>query len=119
VVTKFVGEYTHDIISQDKVFHHYSHRKQHRTEVAMSYIQKLSQEGITPNISRVLNVIYGSQDGSQITPQQCSNHIRTIRMTSTMSASLSLEIFQDQRATNPNFYFAMEVDHLGMMRSEF
>ena len=108
VVIKFVGEHTHDITSPNKVFHHYSHRKQHRIKVARSYIQKLSQEGITLNISRVPHVTYGSQNGSQITPQQCSDHIRTIRKNNIGNECISIiRNFQDRRATDPDFYFVM------------
>lgn len=122
VVTKFVGEHTHDITSPNKVIHHYSHRKQHRTMVARSYIQRLSEEGITAsNISRVLNVTYGSQDGSpHFTPQQCTDHIRKTRKNNIGNECISIiKNFQDRRATDSDFYFAMEVDHLGMMRSVF
>ena len=107
VASKFVGEHTHDITSPDKVIHHYSHKKQYRSELAKSYIQKLSRGISASNISKVLNVTYGSQGCSpHFTAQQCTDHIRTIRKNNMGNECISIiSNFRDQRATDPDFYF--------------
>ncbi|XP_020254149.1 protein FAR1-RELATED SEQUENCE 5-like [Asparagus officinalis] len=102
-VTKFISEHVHPLTSPDKVMHYHSHKQRHRSKHCINLIELLHEEGMRPsNIKKVLNVGYQGQDAEQVTTQQMIDLIRKTR-----------------KESDPNFYFSMEVDHFGTLRSVF
>ncbi|XP_020257250.1 protein FAR1-RELATED SEQUENCE 5-like [Asparagus officinalis] len=144
IVSKLVNEHTnHKLTSPDKVKNHYSHRKLHRTKGCRSLIDSLHEEGLPPatisrvinvrslidslheeglppaTISRVINVGNGNRE-EIVTPQQCSDHIRKQRKNNMGNECiLVIQKFIDKRTFDPDFYFAIELDTTGTMRSVF
>ncbi|XP_020245275.1 protein FAR1-RELATED SEQUENCE 5-like [Asparagus officinalis] len=121
VVSKFVNEHTnHELTSPDKVKNHYSHRKLYRTKGCQSLIESLHEEGLPPaTISRVINVGSGNRE-EIVTSQQCSDHIRKQRKNNMGNECiLVIQKFIDKRTFDPDFYFAIELDTTGTMRSVF
>ncbi|XP_020268731.1 protein FAR1-RELATED SEQUENCE 5-like [Asparagus officinalis] len=120
-VTKFIAEHVHALTSPDKVAHHYSHKQRHRSKTCRSFIDSLHEEGMKPStINRVVNVFFKGEDDERVTTQQVIDHIRTTRHNNIGTECLTIvRHFQDRRESDPDFYFAMEVDHLGIMRSVF
>ncbi|XP_020262591.1 protein FAR1-RELATED SEQUENCE 5-like [Asparagus officinalis] len=120
-VTKFISEHVHPLTSPNKVMHHHSHKQRHRSKHCISLIELLHEEGMKPsNIKKVLNVGYQGQDVEQVTTQQMIDHIRKARQSNIGCEYLNIiRHFQDRKESDPDFYFAMEVDHFGTLRSVF
>ncbi|XP_020245063.1 protein FAR1-RELATED SEQUENCE 5-like [Asparagus officinalis] len=120
-VTKFISEHVHPLTSPDKVMHHHSHKQRHRSKHCISLIELLHEEGMKPStIKKVLNVGYQGQDAEQVTTQQMIDHIRKTRQSNIGCECLNIiRHFQDRKESDPDFYFAMEVDHFGTLRSVF
>ncbi|XP_020245169.1 protein FAR1-RELATED SEQUENCE 5-like [Asparagus officinalis] len=122
IVTKFEAEHpTHLLSSPDKVFNHYSHRQSHRSKTCKRIIENLSEEGMAPStIARVYNVVSKSIDEEYITAQQCIDHIRTRRKNNIDNECISIiKNFQDRKEIDPEFYFSIELDQTGTLRSVF
>lgn len=118
-VNAFVEEHTNpEFSSADKVKMHRSQKQFHRSKAVKRSIGSMFNTGIRPStISRVINAS-GNND-EVVTPQQC-NYIRTLRQNNIGQECLSIiQHFQSKAAHDPDFYFAMEVDSIGQMRSIF
>ncbi|XP_020249141.1 protein FAR1-RELATED SEQUENCE 5-like [Asparagus officinalis] len=101
--------------------HHHSHKQRHRSKHCTSLIEMLHEEGMRPsNIKKMPNVGYQGQDAEQVTTQQMIDHIRKTRQSNIGCECLHIiRHFQDRKESDPDFYFAMEVDHFGTLRSVF
>ncbi|XP_020262820.1 protein FAR1-RELATED SEQUENCE 5-like [Asparagus officinalis] len=120
-VTGFVEEHTNYVLSSpDKAKMHRSHQQFYKTERCKKLIDSLREEGMPPStISRVINATNG-RDGEFVTSQQCIDHIRTQRVNNIGHECISIiRHFQSMTANDPEFYFAIEVDSSGQMRSVF
>ncbi|XP_020263275.1 protein FAR1-RELATED SEQUENCE 5-like [Asparagus officinalis] len=120
-VTGFVEEHTNHVLSSpDKAKMHRSHQQFHKTQRCKKLIDSLREEGMPPStISRVINATNG-RDGDFVTSQQCIDHIRTQRINNIGHECISIiRHFQSMTANDPEFYFAIEVDSSGQMRSVF
>ncbi|XP_020271473.1 protein FAR1-RELATED SEQUENCE 5-like [Asparagus officinalis] len=120
-VTGFVEEHTNHVLSSpDKAKMHRSHQQFHKTQRCKKLIDSLREEGMPPStISRVINATNG-RDGELVTSQQCIDHIRTQRVNNIGHECISIiRHFQSMTANDPEFYFAIEVDSSGQMRSVF
>ncbi|XP_020262384.1 protein FAR1-RELATED SEQUENCE 5-like [Asparagus officinalis] len=120
-VTKFISEHVHPLTSLDKVMHHHSHKQRHRSKHCISLIELLHEEGMRPsNIKKMPNVGYQGQDAEQVTTQQMIDHVRKTRQSNIGCECLNIiRHFQDRKESDPDFYFAMEVDQFGTLRSVF
>ncbi|XP_020263351.1 protein FAR1-RELATED SEQUENCE 5-like [Asparagus officinalis] len=120
-VTGFVEEHTNHVLSSpDKAKMHRSHQQFHKTKRCKKLIDSLREEGMPPStISRVINATNG-REGELVTPQQCIDHIRTQRDNNIGHECISIiRHFQSKATNDPGFYFAIEVDGSGQMRSVF
>ncbi|XP_020270767.1 protein FAR1-RELATED SEQUENCE 7-like [Asparagus officinalis] len=62
----------------------------------------------------------GIIDEEYITAQQCIDHIRTIRKNNIGNECISIiKNFQDRKEIDPEFYFSIELDQSGTIRSVF
>ncbi|XP_020270396.1 protein FAR1-RELATED SEQUENCE 5-like [Asparagus officinalis] len=120
-VTGFVEEHINHVLSSpDKAKMHRSHQQFHKTQRCKKLIDSLREEGMPPStISRFINATNG-REGEIVTPQQCIDHIRTQRVNNIGHECISIICyFQSMTANDPEFYFAIEVDSSGQMRSVF
>ncbi|XP_020262590.1 protein FAR1-RELATED SEQUENCE 5-like [Asparagus officinalis] len=120
-VTGFVEEHTNHVLSSpDKAKMHRSHQQFHKSQSCKRLIESLQEEGMPPStISRVINATTG-REGELVTPQQCIDHIRYQRVNNIGHEFISIiKHFQSLTANDPEFYFAIEVDSSGQMRSVF
>ncbi|XP_020244988.1 protein FAR1-RELATED SEQUENCE 7-like [Asparagus officinalis] len=120
-VTGFVEEHTNHVLSSpDKAKMHRSHQQFHKTQRCKKLIDSLREECMPPStISRVINAT-NARDGELVTSQQCIDHIRTQRVNNIGHECISIiRHFQSMTANDPEFYFAIEVDSSGQMRSVF
>ncbi|XP_020266058.1 protein FAR1-RELATED SEQUENCE 5-like [Asparagus officinalis] len=120
-VMGFIEEYTNHVLSSpDKAKMHRSHQQFHKTQRCKKLIDILQEEGMPPfTISRVINATNG-REGELVTPQQYIDHIRTQRVNNIGHECISIiRHFQSATANDPEFYFAIEVDSSGQMRSVF
>ncbi|XP_020269470.1 protein FAR1-RELATED SEQUENCE 5-like [Asparagus officinalis] len=120
-VTGFVEEHTNHVLSSpDKAKMHRSHQQFHKSQSCKRLIESLQEEGMPPStISRVINATTG-REGELVTPQQCIDHIRYQRVNNIGHECISIiKHFQSLTANDPEFYFAIEVDSSGQMRSVF
>ncbi|XP_020253824.1 protein FAR1-RELATED SEQUENCE 5-like [Asparagus officinalis] len=120
-VTGFVEEHTNHVLSSpDKAKMHRSHQQFHKTQRCKKLIDSLREEGMPPStISRVINATNG-RDDEFVTSQQCIDHIRTQRVNNIGHECISIiRHFQSMTANDPEFYFVIEVDSSGQMRSVF
>ncbi|XP_020252347.1 protein FAR1-RELATED SEQUENCE 5-like [Asparagus officinalis] len=120
-VTGFIEEHTNHVLSSpDKAKMHRSHQQFHKTQRCKKLIDSLREEGMPPStISRVINATNG-REGELVTSQQCIDHIRTQRVNNIGHECISIiRHFQSATANDPEFYFAIEVDSSGQMRSVF
>ncbi|XP_020245303.1 protein FAR1-RELATED SEQUENCE 5-like [Asparagus officinalis] len=120
-VTGFVEEHTNHVLSSpDKAKMHRSHQQFHKSQSCKKLIESLQEEGMPPStISRVINATTG-REGELVTPQQCIDHIRYQRVNNIGHECISIiKHFQSMTANDPEFYFAIEVDSSGQMRSVF
>ncbi|XP_020267021.1 protein FAR1-RELATED SEQUENCE 5-like [Asparagus officinalis] len=120
-VTGFVEEHTNHVLSSpDKAKMHRSHQQFHKTQRCKKLIDSLREEGMPHStISRVINATNG-QDGEFVTSQQCIDHIRTQRVNNIGHECIYIiRHFQSMTSNDPEFYFAIEVDSSGQMRSVF
>ncbi|XP_020263278.1 protein FAR1-RELATED SEQUENCE 5-like [Asparagus officinalis] len=120
-VTGFVEEHTNHVLSSPvKAKLHISHQQFHKSQSCKKLIESLQEEGIPPStISRVINATTG-REGELVTPQQCIDHIRYQRVNNIGHECISIiKHFQSMTANDPEFYFAIEVDSSGQMRSVF
>ncbi|XP_020258026.1 protein FAR1-RELATED SEQUENCE 5-like [Asparagus officinalis] len=120
-VTGFVEDHTNHVLSSpDKAKIHRSHQQFHKTQICKKLIESLQKEGIPPStISCVINATNG-RGGELVTPQQCIDHIRTQRVNNIGHECISIiRYFQSKTVNDPKFYFAIEVDSSGQMRSVF
>ncbi|XP_020259008.1 protein FAR1-RELATED SEQUENCE 5-like [Asparagus officinalis] len=120
-VTGFVEEHTNHVLSSpDKAKMHRSHQQFHKSQSCKRLIESLQEEGMPPStISRVINATTG-REGELVTPQQCIDHIRYQRVNNIGHECISIiKHFQSMTANDPEFYFAIEVDSNGQMRSVF
>ncbi|XP_020268934.1 protein FAR1-RELATED SEQUENCE 5-like [Asparagus officinalis] len=99
---------------------HISHQQFHKTQRCKKLIDSLREEGMPPStISRVINATNG-RDGELVTSQQCIDHIRTQKVNNIGHECISIiRHFQSMTVNDPEFYFAIEVDSSGQMRSVF
>ncbi|XP_020272034.1 protein FAR1-RELATED SEQUENCE 5-like [Asparagus officinalis] len=143
-VTGFVEEHTNHVLSSpDKAKMHRSHQQFHKSQSCKKLIESLQEEGMPPStISHVINVTTG-REGELVTPQQCIDHIRYQRVTTGREGELVtpqqcidhiryqrvnnighecisiIKHFQSMTVNDLEFYFAIEVDSSGQMRSVF
>ncbi|XP_020263288.1 protein FAR1-RELATED SEQUENCE 5-like [Asparagus officinalis] len=120
-VTEFVEEHTNHVLSSpDKAKMHRSHQQFHKTQRCKKLIDSLREEGMPPStISRVINATNG-RESELVTSQQCIDHIRTQRVNNIGHECISIiRHFQSATANDPEFYFAIEVDSSGQIRSVF
>ncbi|XP_020266583.1 protein FAR1-RELATED SEQUENCE 5-like [Asparagus officinalis] len=120
-VIGFIEDHTnHMLSSPDKAKMHKSHQQFHRSKMCKKMIQCFQEEGITPStISRVINATSGREDES-VTPQQCIDYMKTQRHNNIGNECIFvIQHFQRKAANDADFYFALEVDCTGQMRSVF
>ncbi|XP_020263101.1 protein FAR1-RELATED SEQUENCE 5-like [Asparagus officinalis] len=120
-VIGFIEDHTnHMLSSPDKAKMHRSQQQFHRSKRCKKIIQCLQEEGITPStISRVINATSGRED-ELVTPQQCIDYMKTQRHNNIGNECISvIQYFQRKAASDADFYFALEVDCTGQMRSVF
>ncbi|XP_020249983.1 protein FAR1-RELATED SEQUENCE 5-like [Asparagus officinalis] len=120
-VTGFIEEHTNHVLSSpDKAKMHRSHQQFHKTQRCKKLIDSLQEEGMPPStISRVINATNG-REGEIVTSQQCIDHIRTQRVNNIGHECISIiRHFQSATANDPEFYFAIEIDSSGQLRSVF
>ncbi|XP_020258759.1 protein FAR1-RELATED SEQUENCE 5-like [Asparagus officinalis] len=117
----FIEEHTNHVLSSpDKAKMHRSHQQFHKTQRCKKLIDSLREEGMPPStISHVINATNG-REGELVTSQQCIDHIRTQRVNNIGHECISIiRYFQSATANDPEFYFVIEVDSSGQMRSVF
>ncbi|XP_077246394.1 protein FAR1-RELATED SEQUENCE 5-like [Tasmannia lanceolata] len=116
----FVEEHCHDLTSPLKTRLHHSHNTLHKKALCKNLMDKMHSDGFGPSgIARAINA---SNDGSSsaLTPDQVSSHLRAHRANNMGRESATVaNQFQQKRAEDPNFQFAMEIDVDGNLRSMF
>ncbi|XP_077225662.1 protein FAR1-RELATED SEQUENCE 5-like [Tasmannia lanceolata] len=119
VVTSFEPKHCHDLTSPTRRGMHRSHNKFVKNMVCKNLMEKLSDHGVKPcNIARVCTSASGG--GSGVTANQVVSHLRVRRRNNMgQEAFLIARQFLEKQAEDPNFYFAMEMDDIGNLRSMF
>ncbi|XP_077249472.1 protein FAR1-RELATED SEQUENCE 7-like [Tasmannia lanceolata] len=108
-----------DLTSPTRRGMHHSHNKFVKNMVCKNLMEKISDHGVKPcNIARVCTSASGG--GSGVTANQVVSHLRVRRRNNMRKeAFLISRQFHEKQAEDPNFYFAMEMDDIGNLRSMF
>ncbi|XP_077237272.1 protein FAR1-RELATED SEQUENCE 5-like [Tasmannia lanceolata] len=110
----------HELTSPLKRQMHHSHNKFIKTQVVKNLMDDLSTAPIHPaNIAKAINVSYKGS-GSSITTNQVVCHLRKQRVNNMgQEGVLVAHKFQAKQSEYPNFFFKMELDINGNLRSMF
>ncbi|GKV05164.1 hypothetical protein SLEP1_g17206 [Rubroshorea leprosula] len=120
IIIHFVDEHNHELFSSpNKIRKLRSHNKEHLLQETRELMDQYKLAGCGPSkIARVLNVT--GQGNSNITPQQCQEHLRKKRESNISREWLVvMQQFLEMTASNENFYHSMELDEDGVCRSMF
>ncbi|XP_077232592.1 protein FAR1-RELATED SEQUENCE 5-like [Tasmannia lanceolata] len=120
VVTAFQPTHCHALTSPDRIRLHRSHNGFHKSNACKNLIDLLRDSGLPPaGIARAINESCKGSD-AQITTNQVVSRLR-IRRQNNMGreAVIVAEHFQKKRSEDPNFFFSMELDEVGNLRSMF
>ncbi|GAV90812.1 hypothetical protein CFOL_v3_34214, partial [Cephalotus follicularis] len=118
VVTVFEEEHCHTLDTPRRAKRHRSHNVAHRNPVAKDLMDQLHTCGIRP--SAIAKAINATGNDTAITTDQVVQHLRKHRLNNVgQEAFLVASHFQRQMSLDPNFYFAMECDSDGTLRSMF
>jgi len=76
--------------------------------------------GIRPsNISHIVNAMNHIKDCEEVSPQQAIDFIRHWRNNISQEFISVIKYFQEKTESDPEFFFASEVDNAGKLRSVF
>ncbi|XP_077215612.1 protein FAR1-RELATED SEQUENCE 5-like [Tasmannia lanceolata] len=119
-VKAFEDVHCHELTSPLKRQMHYSHNKFIKTQVVKNLMDDLSTASIHPaNIAKAINVSYKGS-GSSITTNQVVCHLRKQRVNNMgHEGVLVAQKFQAKQSEDSNFFFKMELDINGNLRSMF
>ena len=120
IVRKLDEDHSHLLTTPSKVSKHHSHQTLHRAPTCHKFIDNLDGKGIRPStICKVINVTHGSEE-EFLTQQQCQSHLRRKRKSNIGQECVSIiRHFQEKMTSDPQFYFAMELDYDQTVRSFF
>ncbi|XP_077230106.1 protein FAR1-RELATED SEQUENCE 5-like [Tasmannia lanceolata] len=116
----FVEEHCHDLTSPLKTQLHHSHNTLHKKASCRNLMDKMHSDGFGP--TGIARAISASNDGSSsaLTPYQVSSHLRAQRANNMGREAVTVaNQFQQKRAEDPDFEFAVEIDVDGNLRSMF
>ncbi|XP_020243165.1 protein FAR1-RELATED SEQUENCE 5-like [Asparagus officinalis] len=110
----------HPLTTPNRVKKHYSHRTLHRAQSTRRLIDTLDNQGLRPStICKVVDVAHGNEQGS-LTQQECQAQLRIKRKNNVGHECVSIvRQFQEKNVTDPQFYFAFDLENDGTMRSVF
>ncbi|XP_077228322.1 protein FAR1-RELATED SEQUENCE 5-like [Tasmannia lanceolata] len=116
----FVEDHCHDLTSPNKARLHHSHTTFHKKASCKNLMEKMHSEGFGPiTIARAINIASGGSC-SDITTDQVSSHLRKQRTNNMGKEAVTVvNWFQQKRAKDPDFQFAVEVDVEDNLRSMF
>ncbi|XP_077221923.1 protein FAR1-RELATED SEQUENCE 5-like [Tasmannia lanceolata] len=120
VVTAFQPTHCHALTSPNRIRLHRSHNGFHKSNACKNLIDLLRDSGLPPaGIARAINESCKGSD-AQITTNQVVSRLR-IRRQNNMGreAVIVAEHFQKKRSEDPNFFFSIELDEVGNLRSMF
>ncbi|XP_077228581.1 protein FAR1-RELATED SEQUENCE 5-like [Tasmannia lanceolata] len=107
-------------LKNGKIRLHRSHNGFHKSNACKNLIDLLRDSGLPPpGIARAINESCKGSD-AQITTNQVVSHL-IIRRQNNMGreAVIVAKHFQKKRSEDPNFFFSMELDEVGNLRSMF
>ncbi|XP_077215679.1 protein FAR1-RELATED SEQUENCE 5-like [Tasmannia lanceolata] len=119
-VRTFIEDHCHDLTSPPKRRLHHSHNTLHKKNVTRNLMNTLRRDGLGPTgIAKAINAANDGLD-SAITPSQVKGQLRAERANNMGQEAVTVAAqFQQKRAEDPNFYFSMELDVHGNLRSLF
>ena len=110
----------HPLTTPTRVKKHYSHRTLHRAQSTKRLIDTLDNQGLRPSaICKVVDVAHGNEQGS-LTQQECQAQLRLKRRNNVGHECVNIvRQFQEKKVSDPQFYFALDLENDGTMRSVF
>ncbi|XP_020262940.1 protein FAR1-RELATED SEQUENCE 5-like [Asparagus officinalis] len=121
VVRKLTSKHNgHPLTTPTRVKKHYSHRTLHRAQSTKRLIDTLDNQGLRPSaICKVVDVAHGNEQGS-LTQQECQAQLRLKRRNNVGHECVNIvRQFQEKKVSDPQFYFALDLENDGTMRSVF
>ncbi|XP_020262352.1 protein FAR1-RELATED SEQUENCE 5-like [Asparagus officinalis] len=110
----------HPLTTPNQVKKHYSHQTLHRAQSTRRLIDTHDNQGLRPStICKVVDVAHGNEQGS-LTQQECQAQLRIKRKNNVDHECVSIvRQFQEKKVYDPQFYFALDLENDGTMRSVF
>uniref|UniRef100_A0A7N0UW14 SWIM-type domain-containing protein n=1 Tax=Kalanchoe fedtschenkoi TaxID=63787 RepID=A0A7N0UW14_KALFE len=120
IVDKFNDIHNHPLSSPSKVGKHRSHCKFHRSEEGRKLILDLHEAGLTPSqITKTMNSL-NSNLHEDISAKQCSEALRTQKRKYVgKECHTIVRHFQERASSGEDFYFNVQLDVDGSLRSVF
>ncbi|KAK8955074.1 Protein FAR1-RELATED SEQUENCE 5 [Platanthera zijinensis] len=118
IVASFMDSHNHFLDSPRRASKHRSHNKSHKSFVARSLMNQLCNSGLGPSkIARALNTTSGN---TSISCQQVIDQLRLEKKNNIGSEGVQVATYlQKQRILDHNFYYAIELDAEGTLKSIF
>ncbi|XP_077251851.1 protein FAR1-RELATED SEQUENCE 5-like [Tasmannia lanceolata] len=119
-VSNFVEDHTHELTSPPRRHLHHSHNKFHKYATCKNLMTDLDKIGVGPSqIKRAINVTCDGS-GSALTTNQVVTHLRAQRANNMGREAVEIATkFHQKQSEDPNFFFKMELDVNGNLKSMF
>ncbi|XP_077212853.1 protein FAR1-RELATED SEQUENCE 5-like [Tasmannia lanceolata] len=120
LVTTFQDKHCHELTSPLRRSLHRSHNQLHKTETVKNLINSFHGIGMMPaGIVKSVNVV-SDRDLGVLSTNQVQSHLKVKRKSNMGQDAVNVaNHFQRRRAEDPDFFFSMELDIDGTMRSMF
>ncbi|XP_077237092.1 protein FAR1-RELATED SEQUENCE 5-like [Tasmannia lanceolata] len=117
-VTTFDDIHSHDLTSPLKMQMHRSHSQFRKNKGCKNLIEQLSGSNFKP--AQIKNAINSTSNAPVVSTNQVIAHLRAVRENNMgKEAVIVANHFQKRKSEDPNFYFELELDANGTLRSMF
>ncbi|KAK8933712.1 Protein FAR1-RELATED SEQUENCE 5 [Platanthera zijinensis] len=118
VVTGFEKQHTHELDILRRTIKHRSHKVAHKSLIVKNAMDNLHEAGLGP--SKIAKTLNATGVNTDITAQNVIDHLRIKRKNNIgREGVLVAQYLQAHMVKDPNFFFALELDSDGILRSLF
>ncbi|KAK8954279.1 Protein FAR1-RELATED SEQUENCE 2 [Platanthera zijinensis] len=118
VVTDFEKQHTHELDTPRRTIKHRSHKVAHKSLIVKNAMDNLHEAGLGP--SKIAKTLNATGVNTDITAQNVIDHLRIKRKNNIgREGVLVAQYLQAHMVKDPNFFFALELDSDGILRSLF